>query len=316
MESPFFDKTSNNQSLLTQAQFNQDVAQSLATRDAFEARLRSMGGLEFVVAYDPLKMSVQIPTPDGGSDWSNVWVIKKQNRSKRQGFSDEVTILAYYYMVNDAIFMAPSIARVVGNRMLSTITSLDKMISAAAPLPLFSPARGHTYLPPTTKATAGNATSARASKESSPMPDAALSKAANASVNAAADSAAESADIANLRTLTEAFGLSLRYGKEYMDDTPLTGEPGSFIISKSKDDENLLLPPQRTQQPSTKSPFQATAASKEKSSSPLKLQTDISAEQVKRSSSKPASGNKSAAVTPTSTKDRKRRKSRPAETGA
>lgn len=35
------------------------------------------------------------------------------------------------------------------------------------------------------------------------------------------------------RLLAESFNLSLRYGNEYMDENPLTGEPGSFILSKS-----------------------------------------------------------------------------------
>ena len=36
-----------------------------------------------------------------------------------------------------------------------------------------------------------------------------------------------------LQLLAESYTLSLRYGQEYMDDNPLLGEPGSFILSKS-----------------------------------------------------------------------------------
>jgi mediator of RNA polymerase II transcription subunit 6 len=35
------------------------------------------------------------------------------------------------------------------------------------------------------------------------------------------------------RNLMEALNLLSRYGDEYMDETPLTGEPGSFILSKA-----------------------------------------------------------------------------------
>lgn len=38
-----------------------------------------------------------------------------------------------------------------------------------------------------------------------------------------------------LQLLAESYSLCSRYGKEYMDDNPLVGEPGSFILSKSRD---------------------------------------------------------------------------------
>jgi len=41
-----------------------------------------------------------------------------------------------------------------------------------------------------------------------------------------------SAAIQDARNLAEAFNLLSRYGDEFMDDHPLIGEPGSFIISK------------------------------------------------------------------------------------
>jgi mediator of RNA polymerase II transcription subunit 6 len=37
------------------------------------------------------------------------------------------------------------------------------------------------------------------------------------------------------RTLAESLNLFLRYGDEYMDESPLVGEPGSFIMSKAND---------------------------------------------------------------------------------
>lgn len=35
--------------------------------------------------------------------------------------------------------------------------------------------------------------------------------------------------------LAESYSLSLRYGNEYMDENPLVGEPGSFIMSKTRE---------------------------------------------------------------------------------
>lgn len=37
------------------------------------------------------------------------------------------------------------------------------------------------------------------------------------------------------KSLADAFALVSRYGDEYMDETPLAGEPGSFIFSKPGD---------------------------------------------------------------------------------
>lgn len=37
------------------------------------------------------------------------------------------------------------------------------------------------------------------------------------------------------RTLAESFNLLSRYGDEFMDESPLVGEPGSFILSRSGD---------------------------------------------------------------------------------
>lgn len=42
-------------------------------------------------------------------------------------------------------------------------------------------------------------------------------------------------DSQGLKLLAESFSLSSRYGSEYMDENPLVGEPGSFILSKSRD---------------------------------------------------------------------------------
>ena len=90
----------------------------LNTRESFEAQLQRLSGLEYVVAYDPLKMNVQIDSPTGGKEFSNVWVIKKQQRAKRAGQEDLVTVLAFYYIVGDAIYQAPSVAKVMANRLV------------------------------------------------------------------------------------------------------------------------------------------------------------------------------------------------------
>ncbi|KAH8431267.1 mediator complex subunit MED6 [Aspergillus melleus] len=116
-ESPFFDATSNNASLAIQANYNEALRHFVETRDAFEARLKTMQGLEFVVAYDPLQAAAQSDT-QFAHEPSNVWVIRKQTRRKRAGLEDEVVILSTYFVMGDCIYMAPSVASVVGNRIV------------------------------------------------------------------------------------------------------------------------------------------------------------------------------------------------------
>ena len=117
-ESPFFDPTSNNASLAIQANYNEAFRHFVETREAFEARLKTMQGLEFIVAYDPLQAAAQSDTRFAHEP-SNVWVIRKQNRRKRNGMDDEVSVISTYFIVSDCIYMAPSVASVVGNRIVS-----------------------------------------------------------------------------------------------------------------------------------------------------------------------------------------------------
>lgn len=82
-----------------------------------------MQGLEFVVAYDPLQAAAQSET-SFAHEPSNVWVIRKQTRRKRSGLDDEVAVLATLFVVGDCIYMAPSVASIVGNRIVRLSLSL------------------------------------------------------------------------------------------------------------------------------------------------------------------------------------------------
>lgn len=117
-ESPFFDATSNNASLAIQASYNETFRHFIETREAFEARLRTMQGLEFIVVYDPLQAAAQSNT-SFAHEPSNIWVIRKQTRRKRGSLDDEVQVLATFFVVGDCIYMAPSVASIVGNRIVS-----------------------------------------------------------------------------------------------------------------------------------------------------------------------------------------------------
>lgn len=245
-QSPFFDQTSNNAILLSQAMFNQNMLPIIQTREAFQARLQTMSGLEFIVAQEPAEMA-----PGTGT---GVWVIRKQTRRKRQGEEDEITHHASYFVIGENVYMAPSVTDVIGSRMvrerdslintytnacqLSVISSMNKFISTASSLPEFSPAIGHTYMLPTTnRLKATESQTSQASKESTPLPDAlpGAKKALSSSNNSSYLSS---------RLLQESLLISSKYGDEYMDETPITGQPGDFHLSTAgrKDKDKLMVP--------------------------------------------------------------------------
>ena len=108
--SPFFDQTSNNAILWGQAMSNANMQYLINTREAFEGRLKTMNGLEFIVAQEPSEMA-----PGTGT---GVWVINKQLRRKGMGVEDDITVLASYYVVGEHVFMAPSVADLLNSRIV------------------------------------------------------------------------------------------------------------------------------------------------------------------------------------------------------
>ena len=246
-ESPFFDATSNNAILTTQALYNPNMYYIIQTREAFEGRLRTMQGLEFMVTHDPSEN-------DTKQDHSGVWVIRKQNRRKRQGAQDEVTGINSYYVVGENVYMAPSVGNILGSRLvcasvlsltgcanlevqLSTVTSLTKLLSTASSLPTFTPSLGHTYLPPVSKnPTPGSSLqTTQASKESTPIPGGGTPLPATQESANSAKATKSTADLGlqGVQMLEYSYNLFNRYGTEYMDENPIVGEPGAFKLSKS-----------------------------------------------------------------------------------
>jgi mediator of RNA polymerase II transcription subunit 6 len=208
--SPFYDKTCNNAVLFQQAQFNITMVQYVESREALEGRLKTMSGLEFMVAEQPA-----VTGPGYGT---GVWVIRKQTRRKNPDRDDTVEIHATYYVVGDNIIMAPTLADILTFRMVNillglmhlqytnslqtTISSyLSKCFPAADEATTWSPATGHEYrLPPAVTQTREPQT--LASKEATPM----------------------------------------RFGGEYMDENPITGKPGDFHLSSTGRKEKLQPP--------------------------------------------------------------------------
>ncbi|EEP78207.1 conserved hypothetical protein [Uncinocarpus reesii 1704] len=245
-ESPFFDPTSNNASLALQAMHNENFRPFIETREAFEGRLKTMQGLEFIVARDPLlevaaANTAAVARGEQPKEASNVWVIRKQMRRRGIGGQDDVQILATYFVVGDSVFMAPSVWSVVGRRMLSTVTSLTKVLSTASPLLTFSPSYGtataHTSQKSLEPSQPGQQ-STQQSKETTPLPDLQQTPgdktASKSSFTSTSTSAALNASaLQDARNFAETLNLLARYGDEYIDETPLVGEPGSFIFTKT-----------------------------------------------------------------------------------
>ena len=91
-------------------------------KEAFEARLKSMNGVEYIISEEPQK----VDDPAVGD--TGIWVVRKQNRTKRAPREDEVTLLETFYYVGENVYMAPSVYDIVGNhlvrgRLCVTITS-------------------------------------------------------------------------------------------------------------------------------------------------------------------------------------------------
>lgn len=110
-DSPWCERTSNNKTIMNQALYNPAMAHVVATREAFEARLRSMSGLEYVVS--------EAPAETGPGQGTGVWVIRKQTRKKRGGnLDDEVTVHASYYVIGQNIYPAPSLMDMMSSKLV------------------------------------------------------------------------------------------------------------------------------------------------------------------------------------------------------
>ncbi|KAK9422031.1 putative Mediator of RNA polymerase II transcription subunit 6 [Seiridium unicorne] len=225
-ESPFFDKTSNNAVIANQAMFNPAMYQYIQTREAFEGRLKTMSGVEFIVAEQPAQMA-----PGTGT---GVWVIRKQTRRKRPGDEDEITVHSSYYVVGYNIYMAPTLADILSFRMATITNSLRKCFPAADEARTWSPAQGHAYKPlPATTITRDRQLAA--SKEATPMPESQASKASETKKSA-------QSSVLDARLAEHSFAIQMQYGGEYMDENPITGHPGNFHLSSTGRKERPRAP--------------------------------------------------------------------------
>lgn len=111
-ESPFFERTSNNGTIMNQAMINPNMYHLIQTREAFEGRLRLMNGLEFIVGEEPAETGPGMGT--------GVWVIRKQTRRSQH----DVAVHATYFVVGENIYMAPTLGNILASRIVNFIAPI------------------------------------------------------------------------------------------------------------------------------------------------------------------------------------------------
>lgn len=125
-ESPFYDRTSNNQVLRMQFQFQQ-IPPNIHPQQYLQGKLTEMVGVEFVVAY--------VREPD-------FWIIRKQRRLDPSNATTEQD----YYIIGANVYQSPKIYDVLSSRMLSSVLSIKKSIDLLNTMSTFSISDGgHTY---------------------------------------------------------------------------------------------------------------------------------------------------------------------------
>lgn len=117
---------------------------------------------------------------------------------------------------------------------------MQKILSKASSLPIFTAASGHTYLPATidTSDTQTKSGSLRGSRAGSPITaqdrEASTEPTSQGSLDATKTSNRDLTSATDTQALYESFHRFIRHRDEYIDENPLVGEPGSFVLSSSK----------------------------------------------------------------------------------
>lgn len=119
------------------------------------------------------------------------------------------------------------------NVFQATISNtISKAMTAADEVQKWSSSRGRVYANPTPS----TRPKGLESKEATPMPGVTTDTTSSKPINRTALDA---------RLAEESLALHMRYGSEFMDENPITGQPGSFHLSSTgrKDKDKLLSVP-------------------------------------------------------------------------
>ncbi|KAK2019619.1 MED6 mediator sub complex component [Colletotrichum eremochloae] len=228
-ESPFFDRQSNNAVITNQAMFNPALLKNLATREAFEGELDKMSGLEFRVLHAPADMVTG----------TGVWTIVKQMRQKNPDRNRmEARPLAYYFVVGENIYQAPTLGDILSSRIESIAEAMRKVLPATDSVRKWTPSLGHVYTQPTPPSALSRATASKDGGDT-PMPDGTTANAAKSAIAAKKDSTKNTLD----RLAEESFLIHMRHGGDYFDENPITGRPGDFHFASTGRKDKIAPPP-------------------------------------------------------------------------
>ncbi|KAK4148196.1 MED6 mediator subfamily complex component-domain-containing protein [Dichotomopilus funicola] len=217
-ESMFYDRTSNNEVLFQQGLANPHLTPYLATREMFEGRLKTMSGLEFLVAQEPAETG-----PGAGT---GVWVINKQIRRK-QSPQDEITVLETYYLVGERIYMGASFADIISSRIASMSSAIDKLLPISGSAQSWSPSQGRVYQNPST-----NTNTTTTTKGTTPLPPE-ITTTKQPTTATTTTTTAATTNLPTSRLIEEALSIHQQFGNHYMDENPITGKPGDFQLAST-----------------------------------------------------------------------------------
>ncbi|KAK3685628.1 MED6 mediator sub complex component-domain-containing protein [Podospora appendiculata] len=227
-QSPFFDKTSNNEVVFQQGLNNPNMLQFLKTREQFEGRLKTMSGLEFIVAQEPAETG-----PGAGT---GVWTINKQTRRKRQGEEDEIVVHSVYFIVGENIYMAPTLFDRINASIASISTNISHALSTADSVQTWSAALGRTYQTLSSQSTTTSKPRGLDSKEATPAPS------DTAKPKTAGESRRNKNPYLDNLLVEESLMIHEQFGGEFMDKNPITGKPGEFHLSSTGRNVKLSAP--------------------------------------------------------------------------
>lgn len=216
-ESPFYDRTSNNQVLRMQFQFQQ-IPPGIHPQRYLQDKLREMVGIEFVVAY--------VREPD-------FWVIRKQKRLDATHTITEQD----YYIIGANVYQSPKIYDILSARLLATTLSMKKTLKLLNDMATFSLSEGgHVYSNNGEEENGGKLpNAATAGATNTPLSNSSPATAAAATANGdigimsnVTNVSSETSAAAFDSLLSGVVATNTEKSRNYLDDIPLYGK-GSTV---------------------------------------------------------------------------------------
>jgi mediator of RNA polymerase II transcription subunit 6 len=276
LASPFCDPMSNNKVLENQSAHSIEGIKTISDRHRFEAALRTMTGIEYMVVDGP---DPRKPETHGNP----VWVIRKHRREKQAGQEDKVTILGTYFCMGERIYQAPSLEAITSSGLAQVYVQLTEFFDTATRLQHFSSAEGHKYIKSTAQPSGGLGGSADTSRAASPVHEAPSQPSDEGHRRPTSAQGTLNDD----QELYASFMQTIQYGDEYMDENPLVGEPGSFVFSQTQDSVRTRQAKEKAEAEARK--LTSQAASRTNSNAPSPRLPPIKSEGLSRKGTKATS---------------------------